>query len=57
MPFGPDDGRSQEQVELAVAIGVECSNGRAEAGADAADHRSRAGEVGRLDPLVARRQV
>ena len=41
IPFGPDHGRGQKQVELAVAVGVESGGGRAEAGADAADDRAR----------------
>ena len=53
IPFGPDHGRGQVEVELAVAVGVEGGDGRAEAGADPADHRQRAGEVGRLDPALA----
>ena len=48
-----DHGRGQIEVELAVAVGVEGGDGRAEAGADPADHRQRAGEVGRLDPPLA----
>ena len=52
-PLGSDHGRGQKQVELTVAIGVECGDGRTEAGAHAADHRSRAGEVGWLDPPLA----
>ena len=52
-PLRPHHGRSQKEVEPAVAIGVEGGDGRAEAGTDAADDRSRAGEVGRLDPALA----
>ena len=38
-PLRADDGRGQVEVELAVAVGVEGGDGRAEAGADPADDR------------------
>ena len=55
--LGPDHRRGQEQVEPSVTIGVEGRDGRAEAGANAADDRSRAGEVGRFDPPLTLRRV
>ena len=51
--LGSDDGGGQEEVELAITVGVEGGDGRTEACAGSAEHRQRAREVGRFDPPLA----
>ena len=54
MPFGSDDGRGQEEIELAVAVGVEGGDGAPKRGSNPADDGEGAGEVRRPDPPLAR---
>ena len=56
-PSRPVHGRAEVEVELAVAVGVEGGDGRAEAGSGPADDGLGAIEVGGFDPATTRGQV